>query len=90
MGRELQWRVLAHMAMSYRTITELEVLRSTVDIYNFQAITDRQQARANQLRMAAIKSIKIKPTDRLYRGAPIRGVRAELDMDENGLSLIHI
>jgi type VI secretion system protein ImpG len=85
-GRELQWRVLAHMAMSYRTITELEVLRSTVDIYNFQAITDRQQARANQLRMAAIKSIKIKPTDRLYRGAPIRGVRAEVDMDENGFS----
>lgn len=85
-GRELQWRVLAHMAMSYRSIAELEVLRTTVDIYNFQALHDRQAARANQLRVAAIKDVKVKPTDRLYRGAPVRGVRAELELDENGFS----
>jgi type VI secretion system protein ImpG len=86
LGRELQWRVLAHMAMSYRSITELEVLRATVDIYNFHAIVDRQAARANQLRIAAIKSIKVRPTDRLYRGAPIRGVAAEIELDEGGFS----
>ena len=85
-GRELQWRVLAHMAMSYRSIAELEVLRSTVDIYNFPAIHDRQAARANQLRVAALKDLAIKPTDRLYRGAPVRGVRAELELDENGFA----
>jgi type VI secretion system protein ImpG len=84
MGRELQWRVLAHMAMSYRSITELEVLRATVDIYNFQAIVDRQAARANQLRLAAIKAIRVRPTDRLYRGAPIRGVAADVELDEGG------
>jgi len=86
MGRELQWRVLAHMAMSYRSITELEVLRATVDIYNFHAIIDRQAARANQLRIGAIKSIKVRPTDRLYRGAPIRGVAAEIELDEGGFA----
>jgi type VI secretion system protein ImpG len=85
-GRELQWRVLAHMAMSYRSIAELEVLRSTVDIYNFQAIHDRQAARANQLRIGAIKDITVRPTDRLHRGAPVRGVRAELELDENGFA----
>jgi len=83
-GRELQWRVLAHMAMSYRSITELEVLRTTVDLYNFQAVVDRQAARANQLRLAAIKSIRVRPTDRLYRGAPVRGVAADLEFDEGG------
>lgn len=85
-GRDLQWRVLAHMAMSYRSVTELEILRSTLEIYNFQAVYDRQAARANQLRMGAIKSIRVKPTDRLFRGAPIRGVRAEVDLDENGFA----
>jgi type VI secretion system protein ImpG len=85
-GRELQWRVLAHMAMSYRSITELEVLRALVDIYNFQAITDRQAARANQLRQQAIKSVKVRPTDRLYRGAPVRGVAADIELDEGGWS----
>ncbi|WP_437661660.1 type VI secretion system baseplate subunit TssF [Sorangium sp. So ce1182] len=83
-GRELQWRVLAHMAMSYRSITELEVLRATVDLYNFQAIVDRQAARANQLRLAAIKSIRVRPTDRLYRGAPVRGVAVDVEIDEGG------
>ena len=86
MGRDLQWRVLAHMAMSYRSITELEVLRALVDIYNFQAIIDRQAARANQLRQQAIKSVKVRPTDRLYRGAPVRGVAADIELDEGGFS----
>ncbi|AKT38890.1 type VI secretion system baseplate subunit TssF [Chondromyces crocatus] len=83
-GREMQWRVLAHMAMSYRSIAELEVLRATVDLYNFQAVVDRQAARANQLRLAAMKSIRVRPTDRLYRGAPVRGIAAELELEEGG------
>ncbi len=86
MGRELQWRVLSHMAMSYRSITEIEVLRALVDIYNFQAITDRQAARANQLRQQAVKAVKVRPTDRLYRGAPVRGVAADIELDEGGFS----
>lgn len=85
-GRELQWRVLAHMAMSYRSITELEVLRATVDVYNFQAMYDRQAARANQLRLAAIKAIEVRPTDRLYRGAPVRGIAASVELDEGGFA----
>ncbi len=85
-GRELQWRVLAHMAMTYRSIAELDVLRGTVDIYNFQALVDRQAARANQLRVQAIKGVEVKPTDRLYRGAPIRGIAARLELDEAGFA----
>ncbi len=85
-GRELQWRVLAHMAMTYRSIAELDVLRGTVDIYNFQALIDRQAARANQLRVQAIKSVEVKPTDRLYRGAPIRGIATRLELDEGGFA----
>lgn len=85
-GRELQWRVLAHMAMSYRSITELEVLRKTVEIYNFQAIHDRQAARANQLRLGAIRDVSVRPTDRLYRGAPVRGIAADIELDEDGFA----
>ncbi len=85
-GRELQWRVLSHMAMTYRSIAELEVLRGTVDIYNFQALIDRQAARANQLRVQAIKAVEVKPTDRLYRGAPIRGIATRVELDEGGFA----
>ncbi len=85
-GRELQWRVLSHMAMTYRSISELEVLKATVDIYNFQALIDRQAARANQLRVAAIRAVEVRATDRLFRGAPIRGIAARLELDEGGFS----
>lgn len=85
-GLELQWRVLAHMAMSYRSMAELDVLRATVDLYNFKALIDRQAARANQLRLAALKSINVRPTDRLYRGAPVRGIAAEMELDEGGFA----
>ena len=85
-GRELQWRVLSHMAMTYRSLAELEVLKGMVDIYNFQALIDRQAARANQLRVAAIKGIEVSPTDRLYRGAPIRGIATRVELEESGFS----
>lgn len=85
-GRDLQWRILSHMAMTYRSIAELEVLKATVDIYNFQALVDRQAARANQLRVAAVKAIEVRPTDRLYRGAPIRGIAARVELDETGFA----
>jgi type VI secretion system protein ImpG len=85
-GRELQWRVLAHMAMNYRSVAELEVLKATVDVYNFQAIVDRQAARANQLRVAALKGIEVRPTDRLYRGAPVRGIAAHVEIEEGGFA----
>jgi type VI secretion system protein ImpG len=86
MGRELQWRVLAHMAMSYRSLADLDVLRAVVDLYNFQAILDRQAARANQLRLNAMKEVKVRPTDRLYRGAPVRGVATDIELDEGGFT----
>ena len=88
MGRELQWRVLAHMAMSYRSLADLEVLRAVVDLYNFQAIIDRQASRANQLRLQAMKEVRVRPRpDRLYRGAPVRGVVAtDIELDEGGFT----
>jgi type VI secretion system protein ImpG len=85
-GRELHWRVLAHMAMSYRSLVDVDVLRAIVDIYNFQAVTDRQAARANQLRLAGIKTVSVRPTDRLYRGAPVRGVATDVELDEGGFT----
>ena len=33
-----------------------------------------------------MKSIEVKPTDRLYRGAPIRGIAARIELEEGGFS----
>ncbi|GAC1354514.1 MAG: type VI secretion system baseplate subunit TssF [Polyangiales bacterium] len=84
LGRELQWRVVAHAAMGLRSLTEPEVLRAALDIYNQHALVDRQAQRANELRLAALKDVRVKPVDHVYRGAPVRGVSIEVDLDEKG------
>jgi type VI secretion system protein ImpG len=84
LGLELQWRATAHVAMNLRSLTEPQVLRSVLGIYNLRAITDRQAARANELRMQAIRDVQVRPAERLFRGALIRGVQVETTLDESG------
>lgn len=81
-GRELQWRVMAHAAMSFQSLTEPEVLRSVLSVYNVVGLVDRQAARAVQLKAAALKDIGVRPIERLYRGVPIRGVGLTLSVEE--------
>ena len=84
LGRELHWRAIAHAAMGLRSLATVEVLRGMLDIYNRQALYDRHAARANELRVAAIQAVKVSPLERLYRGAPVRGVSIDVDVDEKG------
>jgi type VI secretion system protein ImpG len=84
LGRELHWRAVAHASMGLRSLATVEVLRGMLDIYNRQALHDRHAARANELRVAAIQAVRVSPLERLYRGAPIRGVAIDVDVDEKG------
>jgi type VI secretion system protein ImpG len=86
MGRELQWRAVAHAAIGLRALTEPEVLRAVIDVYNLHAIIDRQAARANELRVGALRDVRVRPEERLHRGAAVRGVAIDVDLDEDGFS----
>jgi type VI secretion system protein ImpG len=86
LGRELQWRAVAHTATSLRSLTEPDVLRAILDVYNLHAIVDRQAARANELRVAAIRDVRVRPEERLYRGAAVRGVAIDVDLDDEGFA----
>ena len=86
LGRELQWRAVAHAAIGLRALTEPEVLRAVIDVYNLHAMVDRQAARANELRIGAIKDVRVRPEERLYRGAAVRGVAIDVDLDEDGFN----
>jgi type VI secretion system protein ImpG len=84
LGRELQWRAVAHTAINLRALTEPEVLRAVLSVYNLHGIVDRQAARANELRVAALRDIRVRPEERLHRGAAVRGVAIDVDLDEDG------
>jgi type VI secretion system protein ImpG len=84
LGRELQWRAVAHSAIGLRSLAEVEVLRAVVDVYNLHAMIDQQAARANEMRIAAIKDIRLRGIERLYRSSLIRGVGIDVDFDDDG------
>jgi type VI secretion system protein ImpG len=86
LGRELQWRAVAHAAIGLRALTEPEVLRAVIDVYNLHAMVDRQAARANELRIGALKDVRVRPEERLHRGAAVRGVAIDVDLDEDGFA----
>ncbi len=83
-GRELQWRAIAHATMNLRSLTEPEVLRTILNVYDFPAIVDRQAARATDLRLQSIKNVRVAPSDRIHRGASVRGVAIEVEVEERG------
>jgi type VI secretion system protein ImpG len=83
-GRELQWRAIAHAAMNLRALTEPDVLRTMLNIYDFPGIVDRQAARATELRLQSIRDVRVVPEGRLYRGAAVRGVAIDVDVDDKG------
>lgn len=86
LGHDLQWRAAAHTAMNLRALTETSVLRTTLAVYNLQALVDRQVARANELRIEAIRNVHVSPGEKIYRGAVVRGVNIDVELDENGFS----
>lgn len=86
LGRDLQWRAIAHATIGMRALTEPDVLRAVVDVYNLHAIVDRQAARANELRVEAIRDVRVRPEERLHRGAAVRGVAIDVDLDEDGFA----
>ncbi len=85
-GREQQWRVVAHAVMNLSAITDVRVLRAAIEVYNFQARVDAQAARANELLLAALQAVRVKPAEQLYRGAPVRGVAIDVDLADAGFS----
>lgn len=86
LGHDLKWRATAHAAMNLRALTEPAVLRTALGVYNLLALVDRQAARANELRIEAIRDVRVTPSEKLFRGACVRGVDIMVDLEESGFS----
>jgi type VI secretion system protein ImpG len=86
LGKELQWRVVAHASMGLSSITDVRVLRAALDVYNLQALTDQQAQRMNELRLNALQEVKVRAAEQLYRGSPIRGVSVDITVADTGFA----
>ena len=86
LGGELHWRLLSHLALSHRSLGEIDVLRGLLAVYDLPALFDRQAARRLALRLEGLRSARIVAEETLLRGAPLRGSRLELLVDESGFA----
>jgi type VI secretion system protein ImpG len=81
-GSELHWRLLSHLAATRSQLSEPQALRTMLDLYNVQGIVDQQSGRANRLRIEGIAGSTATSTRRLIEGAPVRGTRVDVELDE--------
>jgi type VI secretion system protein ImpG len=88
LGSDLLWRLLSHMALGRASLAEVETLKATLDLYNFQKGVSPQAARANELKVESIRAITTEPVTRMLRGAPIRGVETRIEIEESKLGTI--
>lgn len=83
---KLLWRLISHLSINYLSLMNVETLRGILSLYNFQALVDRQVARANELRLNGIKSVSAHPEDILRHGAIFRGVAVSMKMQEDAFA----
>ncbi len=83
LGKGLHWRLISHMSLNYVSLTDVERFKELLRIYDFQAAQDAQQAAAHQRTLEGIIALRSQYRERMVRGAPIRGVQADLELNED-------
>lgn len=83
---KLLWRLISHLSINYLSLMDVSTLRGVLALYNFQALVDRQAARANELRLNGIKSLTARAEDILRHGAIYRGVTVTMKMQEDAFA----
>lgn len=79
---DVYWSLLSHLSLNYLSLLHPGALASMLGLYDFRARVDRQSERALTRKMAGIAGVRGKPKVRLDRGATIRGMGVEVDLDE--------
>jgi type VI secretion system protein ImpG len=88
LASELQWRLLAHLALNRRRVTAPESLKLLLSLYNFLAGSGSPAGRANELRVDAIRTTEFRAVTRMLEGAPVRGAETTVELDETRFASI--
>jgi type VI secretion system protein ImpG len=86
LGTELHWRLVAHLAGNRASVASAEGLRALLGLYNLQILSDQQSGRANVLRVESVRGVASALSHRIIKGAPARGTRFVVEVDEAGFA----
>jgi type VI secretion system protein ImpG len=82
LGKSLHWRLISHMSLNYVSVTKIEHFKELLRVYDFQAVHDAQRAVAHERILDGIIAIRSSYRERMVRGAPVRGLQIDLDLNE--------
>jgi type VI secretion system protein ImpG len=82
---DLHWRLLSHLALNYRSLVDLDSLRTLLSLYHFRARADRQAENAHRLLLEGIRRVSADSATRMIDGHPVRGLSVELEVEEDRL-----
>ena len=75
---ELLWQQVANLSLNYRTILNDEALHGVISAYDPRSRVDKVAERKTRDILAGLRVLEVKAANRLYRGAPVRGIRSKL------------
>ncbi|ABB33526.1 type VI secretion protein, VC_A0110 family [Geobacter metallireducens RCH3] len=79
LGPNLLWRLLSAIPLSRLSVAHADNLRECLGLYLFPGF-DRTLLAANRRRIEGIERVATRQTDRIVRGAPMRGVEIAIDI----------
>ncbi len=82
----LLWMLISNLSLNYLSLLSKDALASVLRAYDFKALVDRQAEMVSQQRLDAILSIETQPCEKLFRGLPVRGLRTEITLSQQGFS----
>ena len=88
LASDLQWRLLAHLALNRKRVTQPDTLKLLLSLYNFLAGSGSPAGRANELRVDAIRTTQFRSVTRMLEGAPVRGAETVVELDETRFASI--
>jgi type VI secretion system protein ImpG len=77
----LEWRFISHLALNYLSLTNVEAMRSILQLYNWSIESGNREA--NHRRITSIHSIRAKPQDIINRGIVVRCIEVNLEIIED-------
>jgi type VI secretion system protein ImpG len=83
LGKSLHWRLISHMSLNYVSLTHAARLKELLRVYDFQSEYDAQRALEQQRLLDGIERVQSTFAERMIRGAPIRGMQIEVELNED-------
>jgi type VI secretion system protein ImpG len=82
-GAQLEWRLVAHLGLNWRTLADVDTLRSVIDLYDVRALVDHQARQARRRLLDGLVEASSEPDTVVSDGALMRGIRIALSAKES-------